>query len=261
MSTPAWGVIDTLEGQEITDAATIEGVDTTDEIEGQEIKAAAAGFTCDCSGTVTLCWSAEHETTLTSGTPGGCSDGDTSLTKNNSPEISTTQVVTGTYSYRINANAENYSLSLSSDDLADTEDIKVTFEMYIATFPTTSDKLEVFRVTDHSSDQYIVLRVVGTDSKLAAYGYWGGTAEGVVVTGLASATWLSCEYQAKQGVAGNDHYIACEASSTEEDDDHVSRASGSGNGSGVVYFGDVSGTGGTGDVYIDDLTVEPCDRY
>jgi hypothetical protein len=39
----AYATVDTLEGQELTDAANIEGVTTTDTVEGQVLKAAAGG--------------------------------------------------------------------------------------------------------------------------------------------------------------------------------------------------------------------------
>jgi len=61
--------VDTLEGEELTDSATIEGVDTTDTVEGQVVTAGGAAGGCPVgAASVAFSWNGDHA----SGSDYGC---------------------------------------------------------------------------------------------------------------------------------------------------------------------------------------------
>lgn len=78
---------------------------------------AATAELCSCTGDLLFCWSAES-TTITSGTPAGCSIGDTSATAASAVELSATQAHTGTYSVKPTSTSDYYEVSVSTEDIA-----------------------------------------------------------------------------------------------------------------------------------------------
>jgi hypothetical protein len=220
--------------------------------------------TYDCSNGLMFGWGFE-DTTITSGTPAGCSDGDTTATIANSPELSATRATDGSKSLRINAADENYTLDVTTYDLIDIRDIKVTFDIWVVTFPTSQTLESWFiELIDHEWDSYLLIGVyteTGWAQTVQARNSHVGTEKVVTTTTLNTGEWYSCEYQAKANVAGNDHYITCGGATSDEDDDDFG-ASYTGDGTGTLYFGDEHGDdGGTSEYYVDKIKITTSDRY
>ncbi len=75
---------------------------------------------CSCTGTTLFCWDAES-TTITSGTPAGCSVGDTSATAVSAVEdiltVNQTYVHSGSHSVHPTSTSDYYELSVSTEDI------------------------------------------------------------------------------------------------------------------------------------------------
>lgn len=210
----------------------------------------------DCSGSLMFAWHMDDNDPtpdVTLGTPCGCSDGDEIGAETGSPEFSTTQKSDGTRSLRINALDEDYLFVVSSDDLINLDSFKVTFDIYVVSYPGTAAKyIEIFRATSGSDYVVVVAKNGGT---LNTYHNGGATWNDLAGVTVATGSFVSCELQMKTGVAGNDSYLICGANSAEEDNDLGTAASAT-----SLYFGDKSGDE-AGEYYIDNVKIYPCDRY
>jgi hypothetical protein len=163
----------------------------------------------DCSGDLMFSWHMES-TTVTSGTPAGCSDGDTTATANNSPTLSSTQTSDGTYSAYANASVEYYYFAISSEDLVAVAEGKVEFDLYIETlasnqrfFHVDTSDIESIQCTINSgsttSDIRIDCTFTGDD--------WGSTVHSGSATGHAEGEWLRVTYQWKASESNADHKL------------------------------------------------------
>lgn len=211
---------------------------------------------CDnCSGTLKFAWHMEDDDAtpdVTLGNPCGCSDGDTIGAVTGSPVFSTAQKSDGTRSLHINAIDEHYTFVVSSDDIIEPDNIKITFDIYIVSYPASNYANCMSTATN--STNFLRLRLTTGDLQGKYMG--GGEADYVGGVVVSTGTWVSCEYQAKTGVAGNDHYIICGETAAEEDDDLVAT-----DGSMTsLDFGD-NGGDSAGEFYIDNVKIYPCDRY
>ena len=191
---------------------------------------------------------------VTLGSPCGCSDNDTVGAENGTPVFSTTQKADGTYSLHIDALDDRYSFSVLSDDLIVGDDFKVTFDLYIVSYPSAGTTMEIIRWVD-DADNYVAIRLRGTGPAVQGF-YRGQATEDYIEVSAATGSWLSCEYQGKTGIVGNDHYIACAASSTEEDDDLNAMLQSMD----TLIFGDQEGSE-AGEYYLDNVKVYLCDKY
>jgi len=219
----------------------------------------SAGSCDDCSGTLKFAWHAEN-VDVTKGTPCGCSDGDTTASASGSPSLSNVQKSDGTYSVLINATSEYYEFTKSGTDLLDPDDFKITFDLYVINLNSTGEEVEII-TSYYDSNDYIIVMLDA--SYIKVYHKGNGTSDTMILN-LDGYTeqWLSCEYQAKTSVEGNDHYLSCgDAGSVEEDDDHVAFNNqptklviGTGGGSSSYNDGDAT-------YYIDNIKIYPCDKY
>jgi len=216
----------------------------------------------DCSGSLMFSWHMENAD-IESGSPTGCSDGDTTGSSAGTPGFSEDYKIDGTYSLLINALDEGYTFTAT--DLINLDDAKITFSIYVTSFPQDGSGTgyhEIFNF--HYSDwQNMISGTIYEDGeRLIVKRYGQGTDKEVLVS-ISTDAWYTCEYQVKVGVAGNDHYLDCGGPlyRDENDDDHTAAAN-----SGVPdYFliGDIYGDAPTapGVYYIDNLKIYPSDRY
>lgn len=210
----------------------------------------------DCSGSLKFAWHMEDNDNtpdVTIGNPCGCSDGDTIGEEFGSPDFSTSQKSDGTYSLRINAKFERYKFAVSSNDLIDLDSIKITFDLYIVTYPSAG--LIQILVSEYDGTDHLALYLSSTDNKVIAQRIGQSTSQYIGIA-VATGSWFSCEYQAKTGIGDVDHYIKCGVTSAEEDDDHLTKD----DPAIKLMLGDVTGTS-VGEYYLDNVKVYPCDRY
>lgn len=211
----------------------------------------------DCSGALKFAWHMEDNDStpdVTLGNPCGCSDGDSIGAESGAPVFSNVQKSDGTYSLHINAKDEWYEFVVSGDDLVENDNVKITFDIYIVSFPAgAGTKHEIIRLPYDANN--VVSIQIDDSGDLLSY-YRGTSVTDYINISPATGSWLSCEYQAKTGVAGNDHYLACGASSTEEDDDLTAMEGSATN----LNFGDEFGTE-AGEYYLDNVKISACDRY
>jgi len=214
----------------------------------------------DCSGSLMFSWHMES-TDIESGSPAGCSDGDTTGTAAGTPTISTDRYTDGTHSLLTNALDEGYTFTPTG--LVDLDDAKITFDIYVATAPSNGSGggyQEFFHTRYASWENYISALIEETGPVLKVWRSGQGTNQNVNVT-ITTGAWYSCEYQMKVGVAGLDHYLNCGGTPDEDDDDHIAALN-----SGVPdYFlvGDTYGSAPTtpGVFYLDNFKIYPSDRY
>jgi len=209
----------------------------------------------DCSGDLKFAWHMEDNDStpdVTLGNPCGCSDGDTIGAETGSPVFSTTQKSDGTYSLHINALDEGYEFVVSGDDLIEADNVKITFDIYVVSYPTGTLRHGLIR-TAYDLNNNLALRLC--DGAIQG-SYRGNSTEDFIATAVATGSWVSCEYQAKAGVAGVDHYLKCGVNETEEDDDLLAMSASSTK----KKYGDAYGDG-AGEYYLDNVCITLCDRY
>lgn len=180
------------------------------------------GLVCDdCSGNRKVAYHAEG-TNITSGTPCGCSDGETVFTVNNSPTFSSTNPYDGSYSLRVDGNSEYISLAKNGTTEINIDDIKLTFELFIEQYPSAN--LIIFDVVDSPMDWTNYLQL-----KLTTAGYIqavreGQNAQDTIMSASACATnsWLTVEYQADHAHAGSsNHYIGIDGMAGAAESDSI----------------------------------------
>jgi len=209
----------------------------------------------DCSGTLKFSWHMEDNDStpdVTIGNPCGCSNNDTIGAISDAPVFSTTQKSDGTYSLHINALDENYLFSVTTDDIVEVDNLKITFDIYVVSYPSAGKYHHIIFAGDDVNN-YLQIQLEGTNTVLGVY-YNGQTTVDRINVNLDTGSWVSCEYQAKTGVAGNDHYLACGVASTEEDDDLVAFAATADS----IRFGDEYGDE-AGEYYLDNVKIYPSD--
>lgn len=210
----------------------------------------------DCSGTLKFAWHMEDNDStpdVTLGNPCGCSDGDTIGAETGSPVFSSAQKSDGTYSLHINATNEHYKFVVSSDDLIETDNVKITFDIYVVSYPVNTEQSHIFLRTAYNTPNSLFL---GLKNGYVYVQYVGNSDVDYIETLVATGSWVSCEYQAKTGITGNDHYLKCGANETEEDDDLTGMVSSSVK----LCIGDEYGSG-AGEYYLDKVRVSTCDMY
>lgn len=221
---------------------------------------------CDCSGTQTFCYTMEDNSNpsdVTVGTPTGCSDNDETGTWTGTPAFSSAvgqpPTMAGTLAFHVDNLDERVEFSVTAGDLINLDDFKITFDLYVVSFPASATDHELLQVraTTDPANNRIAIRIVNGGSIIARhYGNAGaGAYDSITISSISTGSWLACEWQAKDGVDGNDHYLACGATSTEEDDDFNAA-----NDAGTLMVGDNSGDL-AGEYYLDNLTIQPSDRY
>lgn len=213
----------------------------------------------DCSGTLKFAWHMEDNDStpdVTLGNPCGCSDGDTIGAETGSPGFSSVQKSDGTYSLHINALDECYTFDISSDDIVIADDVKITFDIYIVSFPSDGYN-HYFLEINKDVENYLQLRIEteGINTRVRAI-YEGNDVICSAYIAATTGSMLSCEFQIKTGVTGNDTYLICAAESVEEDND-LSAIIGE---TTALVFGDTQGTE-AGEYYLDNVKIDPCDRY
>lgn len=211
------------------------------------------GPSCDdCSGSLRFAWHMEDNDStpdVTIGTPCGCADTDEVGTQNGSPGFSASQKSDGTYSLYIDALDESYEFS----EPFDFADYKITFDIYVVSYPSTTDQYhEIFRV-DYSADAVgIFIKNGGT---VRGFHYENSVYDEVFVT-VSTGSFISCEYQGKENVAGTDHYLKCGVNEDINDDD-LGIIGGDSTG---LYIGDKNGDG-AGAYYIDNFKITVSDYF
>jgi len=218
----------------------------------------ATVVTCDvCSGTLIWSWHMEDDDAtpdITIGNPCGCSDDEnTTGTKSGSPVFSTTQKSDGSLSLFVDTLNYDYTFGIGSISVVD---IKITFDIYIVSYPASGQYMSFLAFREATpNDDFLYLQIHETGGVIQA-NYSGWNAQESIQVAVATGSWVSCEYQFKDGVAGNDNYIICGETSTEEDDDpsalHEAIT--------TLEVGSAVGTG-TGSYYLDNVKISACDKY
>jgi hypothetical protein len=92
--------------------------DTRTQFHANNVAVVGGGGADSCTGTLIFSWHAET-TDVTTGTPVGCSVGDTTATASNgaTPAISTAQFEDGTHAALFSATYDQYSFSVSTEDI------------------------------------------------------------------------------------------------------------------------------------------------
>lgn len=111
-------------------------------IVGGVVPAAPAGDSC--TGGLLFSWHTES-TDVTSGSPAGCSVGDTTGTVNSAGEVSTTQKHDGSNSVYLPTTSDYYTFSVSDEDIVKGEVGQATFWMYPNVADTALRLLCVYR--------------------------------------------------------------------------------------------------------------------
>jgi hypothetical protein len=157
-----------------------------------------AGAVHDCSGDQSWGWSAEN-TTITSGDPAGCADGQaTSASASGSAELSTTQNSDGTYAVHIPGGQDYYSISNFDSDEFDYNEGKLEFDVYIDTFVQYPLLFEISY--DSSNRLRVYLDGAAADIDIMARWDGGGSTDytGVADSGnFAEDEWLHVVVQWK----------------------------------------------------------------
>lgn len=220
---------------------------------------AGGDIVCDnCSGSTQFAWHMEDNDStpdVTLGNPCGCSDGDTIGAETGSPVFSSVQKSDGTYSLHINALDEGYTFDISSDDLVTADDVKITFDIYIVSFPSEGND-HYFLEINKDTENYLQFRLETLTSTNIRAIYEGGDVICSIFVNATTGSMLSCEFQIKTGVAGNDTYLICAAESAEEDNDLLAIVGETT----ALVFGDTQGSEAA-EYYLDNVNIEPCDRY
>jgi hypothetical protein len=152
----------------------------------------------DCSGDQSWGWSAEN-TTITSGDPAGCADGQaTSASASGSAELSTTQNSDGTYAVHIPGGQDYYSISNFDSDEFDYNEGKLEFDVYIDTFAQYALLFEI----SYDGSNRLRVYLDGAAADIDIMGRWdgGGSTDytGVADSGnFAEDEWLHVVVQWK----------------------------------------------------------------
>lgn len=153
----------------------------------QAVLASSASATDTCTSGLLFSWHGE-DTTVTSGTPPGCSAGDTTATATQAAAISNTQYHDGSYSISIPTASDNYKFTASAGDIVKRTQGTITFWFYLSTTPTTNQVI-IF-VRDSVSGNGIQLGMYGTDNfKLRYVGNGTDRTAYTTTASLTTGTW------------------------------------------------------------------------
>lgn len=175
----------------------------------------------DCSGTLVFSWHANLDDStpnVTDGCPSlpcGCADTDETGTAENSPTFS--NAYGGGYALYIDAKDEHF---IFLETGANFEDIKITFDIYVVSFPGVGKDTSFIKINSVGTDS-IILYSAGTSS-INGQRYCDSEMDTVTVSSLNTGQWYNdCEYLAKNGVAGNDHKLTIGGETPVEEDDDL----------------------------------------
>lgn len=147
----------------------------------RQVAAVGGGEGCDCSAAnVLFCWDMES-TTVTSGAPPGCSDGDTTATMNSSGAISSAQFNSGANSLSCPTTLDYASFSATA--LFNASEGTVEFWVYIDTFVADSFLFRFFLDTNNR----LALDLQNTSTARVRW-IGGGTTVTATATGSALTT-------------------------------------------------------------------------
>ena len=219
-----------------------------------------AAVICDsCAGDLKFSWHMEDDDStpdVTIGDPCGCSNNDTIGAETGSPTFSNAvgQANGGTNALYINASGEYYTFDVTTEDIIVLDDIKLTFDIYIVSYPASGAAYVI--TSEYDSSNFIYVYLDQATAKLAVWYRGGADSDSLLVT-VPTGSWVSCVYQALVGgPAGNDHYLICGAASDEGDGNLTAQ----GGSPASVVFGD-NGSGDAGTYYLDNVKIYPNDRY
>jgi len=181
-------------------------------------KNVGGAVTYDCSGDLKFGWGMES-TTLTSGTPPGCTDGSVAtMTANGTATLDGTQKSNGTLSAR-SADAADYfyeSTNFGAGEFTNAEG-KIVFDVYANTYLDGMQPLEISYNNSTNDELYIIAASSGDENDIQWKLNWtsNGTVEsGNTVDSSGNITineWTRITIKWKVSVDGNDFYIqACE---------------------------------------------------
>jgi galactitol-specific phosphotransferase system IIB component len=164
----------------------------------------------DCSGDQSWGWSAEN-TTITSGDPAGCADGQaTSASANSAVELSTTQNSDGTYAVHCPGDGDYYSFANFDSDELDHAEGKIEVDVYVATYADSCN----FFWADYDGDNRIQLYTSssGDASAIDIAAIYKGQATSQYIKVDVSDTfttgeWLHVVYQWKTSESSADHKL------------------------------------------------------
>ena len=216
----------------------------------------SGGVVCDdCSGATMFAWHMEDDDStpdVTIGNPCGCSDGDKVGAETGTPAFSGAQKSDGELSLLINGGAEYYTFVVDADDIFNMDDFKITFDIYVTSWPTASGQHQIWAASGGTHNAQIFL----DDQAIDQIGFCKN-AQCVYAPTPATGEFISCVAEAKDGVEGNDMYMSCTGDEPgEEDMDHDASTS-----STSMTIGDVSGGDPTGVYYLDNFKITPSTRY
>jgi len=213
----------------------------------------------DCTGATKFAFHMEDDDAtpdVTLGSPCGCSDGDEVGAETGSPAFSSAQKSDGTYSLHINAIDEYYEFDANGGEI-DHDDFKITFDIYIVAYPDAGDweKCDIWS-SYHDANDFFKLQLedrTGGSYNVTAHVERDSVAEDVHVE-VATGSFVSCEWQFKDGVDGNDHKLTCGVTTDEDDDDpagHDTTPT-------VMRFGESYGTDNC-EYYLDNFNITVSD--
>jgi len=209
------------------------------------------GAGCDsCTGDLTFSWHME-DTDVTSGTPCGCSAGDTTATLNNSAAISSAQAQDGTNSLYCPSGSStpaNAEFSNTSNAIIQPDAGTVTFYVYVTSFVAgtrlwtmwtgPTDNIQCYMTGTGDGNIDILLWYRGT-----------GSANVTANSNLSLNTWYQVTCKWREGAADPSIYVEANSASAQSDTD-LSGASDDG----TFYVGNNDGSK-VGDFYIDNMKV------
>ena len=204
-----------------------------------------------CAGSLHHSWHMEDNTgapeltpdVTVGGPPTGCSDTDAiGAVVGTAPAFVSDYYSDGALSIDLDAldEAFTFTANIAADDS------KVTFDLYIVSYAAAGNYGDIMRIVYDANNQ-VIIRI--SDTSVIGFIRGGGTDDQIAIS-PSTGTWLNCEYQVKDGVDGNDHYINCSGTSAEEDDDVGTFASNAT----AIEVGDRYGDG-PADVRLDNLYI------
>jgi hypothetical protein len=155
----------------------------------------------------------EH-TTVTSGTPAGCSVGDTSATLapyggSGATIASTISPQDGSNAFYLDSGADNVQFSIASNDLFSLSAGTITFYVYISTFQVN---MELFTVGFDASNG-IKLMLYQTEQITATWAGGGTPVTLYSLTGLTTGSWHKVQFSYRTGASDPSIWVAIDDAS------------------------------------------------
>jgi len=142
-----------------------------------------------CTGDLLFSWHMEN-TTVTSGTPAGCSAGDTTATTVSGAELSATYKSDGTYSASIPTSGDRFTFTASGGDIAKRAAGTISFDLYLSTTPATGAIL--VSLHDTISGKRIDVKIgSATDEIGIRYASATDTSATTTTANLTTGVWYS----------------------------------------------------------------------